>query len=322
VAATFDPEDYELRWPPQLFVDEAFRLLRRRRSPLGDFDDPPDKWVAEMEWLLTEAFVSSVPRRAFERAQSIRSWEEGPGAENVEQWISQLIEHAAHWPEPGAGKRYWSTRTAGRVHRTHMEFEEVVRAFVQLINEFMANGYLVLAFGQECVDDHDPSPRDPSPNAQEILSSRLGYPIEWPLKMIKPDLDDLCDLIEVFHDLVARPSRRWHHEHPGCWHYTDFARGSGRRLYRWRVNRLLASSTLGVRLAEEGEDLGRLVRVEPTGLEDLPERAVQAAAPETVNRVQHAIALFRARAATVEERRSAVIALAGILEERRDLLSL
>jgi hypothetical protein len=46
---------------------------------------------------------------------------------------------------------------------------------------------------------------------------------------------------------------------------------------------------------------------------------VQAAAPEAVDRVQHAIALFRPRAATVE-RRSAVIALAGILEERRGLL--
>jgi hypothetical protein len=82
----------------------------------------------------------------------------------------------------------------------------------------------------------------------------------------------------------------------------------------------LAGSDLGLRLAEEGEDLGRLVRVEPTGLEDLPEKALQAARPETVERVQHAIALFRSRNAPVEERRSAVIALAGILQERRALL--
>jgi hypothetical protein len=86
------------------------------------------------------------------------------------------------------------------------------------------------------------------------------------------------------------------------------------------VNRLLATSTLGLRLAEEGEDLGRLVRVEPTGLEDLPERALRAATPRTIDRVQHAIALFRSRTAGLEERRSAVIALAGILEERRGLL--
>jgi hypothetical protein len=107
----------------------------------------------------------------------------------------------------------------------------------------------------------------------------------------------------------------------GCgWHYSNFSTGPARRLYQWRVNRLLASSTLDLRLAEEGEDVGRLVRVEPTGLEDLSERALQAATPETSDRLGHAIALFRSRNATVEERRSAVIALAGILEERRDLL--
>jgi hypothetical protein len=77
---------------------------------------------------------------------------------------------------------------------------------------------------------------------------------------------------------------------------------------------------LGLRLAEDGEDLGRLVRVEPTGLGDLPEKALQAATPGTAERVRHAIALFRSRTAGVAERRSAVIALAGILEERRGLL--
>jgi hypothetical protein len=29
MAATFDPDDFELRWPPRLFVDEANRLRRR-----------------------------------------------------------------------------------------------------------------------------------------------------------------------------------------------------------------------------------------------------------------------------------------------------
>lgn len=46
----------------------------------------------------------------------------------------------------------------------------------------------------------------------------------------------------------------------------------------------------------------------------------RAAPPATVDRVQQAIALFRSRTASVEERRSAVTTLAGILEERRSLL--
>ena len=190
---------------------------------------------------------------------------------------------------------------------------------MRLIEEFEANGYLINAFGQKCVDDDGPRP-DPS----AVLESRLGYDVfGWPLESSRPgwEVDDFCDLVEVLHDLVARPSRRWYHEEPDCgWHYGGFATRPARRLYRWQVNRLLAGSDLGLRLAEEGEDLGRLIRIERTGLEDLPEKALQAARPENVDRVQHAIALFRSRNATVEERRSAVITLIGILEERRPLL--
>jgi hypothetical protein len=177
----------------------------------------------------------------------------------------------------------------------------------------------VQVFGQECVDDDGPLP-----DRSAVLHARLGEAVvDWPLGLTRPDwtLDDFCDLVEVFHDLVARPTTRDYQDYGNCgWHYGDFAARPARRLYRWRVNHMLGASTLGLRLAEIGEDLGRLVRVEPAGLEDLPEHAVEAAAPETVDRVQYAIALFRARAAAVEERRSAVITLAGILEERRGLL--
>lgn len=42
--------------------------------------------------------------------------------------------------------------------------------------------------------------------------------------------------------------------------------------------------------------------------------------PDTAARVQHAIAMFRKRGATAEDKRSALITLAGILEERRQLI--
>jgi hypothetical protein len=272
--------------------------------------------TTDMEWLLTEAFVSTVPVEAFKHAMSGGGWE-GPRTEDLEQWVSHLIREAAQWPQPGARKPYWSTRTASRSLPIRLDLHQTVQAFVRLIDEFQVDGYLAQAFGKECVDERG----GPGPTPADVLSRRLGYEVEWPLEYVKLGLDDFCDLVEVFHDVVARPSTRWYHDFSGCgWHYSAFATGPARRLYRWRVNRLLATSTLGLRLAEEGEDLGRLVRVEPTGLEDLPERALRAATPRTIDRVQHAIALFRSRTAGLEERRSAVIALAGILEERRGLL--
>jgi hypothetical protein len=314
VPATFDPNDYELRWPPQLFIDEANRLRRRKPDVLNLLGTPA--WAPDVKWLLTEAFVSTVPADTFVSMYSHEA--QGP-VPLAEQWLSQLLGEAANWPESGFRRPYWSARTTGRRRPARIELREVKRNFVQLMDQFEDHGYLVPAFGQYCVDDHD----SPQPEPAAVLSGRLGYAVEWPPRRPRAGwtLDQFCDLVEVFHDLVVRPASREYHDFASCgWHYSDFATGPARRLYRWRVNRLLAASTLGLRLADSGEDLGRLVRVEPTGLEDLPEKALETATPDTADRVRHAIALFRSRIAGLEERRSAVIALAGILEERRGLL--
>ncbi len=42
--------------------------------------------------------------------------------------------------------------------------------------------------------------------------------------------------------------------------------------------------------------------------------------PTSGDPVRHAVALFRRRGATAHDKRSAVVALAGVLEERRQLL--
>jgi hypothetical protein len=332
VSLMFDPDDYDLRWPPELFVDEANRLLGRRSSPDAPLrpgqPDPLSKLFRadpsgpDIEWLLTEAFVSTAPVETFRQLPLPGNTFGQRSKPTSTQWFSRLIREVATWPEPTPRKPYWSARrTGGRGGRPKLEFDDLTRSFIQVVEEFESNGYLAQVFGQECVDDQD---APPPPNRSAILEERVGYPVaDWPLGDSRPgwELDDFCDLVEVFHDMVSRPTSRFWHSYASCgWHYSAFTTGPARRLYRWRINRLLDASTLGLRLAESGEDLGRLVRVEPAGLEELPERALQTAAPETIDRVRHAIALFRSRTATVEDRRSAVIALAGVLEERRTLL--
>ncbi len=135
------------------------------------------------------------------------------------------------------------------------------------------------------------------------------------------DTDTFYGLIEVFHDLSVRPRERWFHQFDGCgWHYRAFGRDTGQALYRWRVNRLLDGAEVGLRLAEDGEDVGRLVHVVDDGRADLLEGALATPEPDVRGRVEHAIALFRGRGATEHDTRSAVITLAGILEERRQLI--
>jgi hypothetical protein len=71
---------------------------------------------------------------------------------------------------------------------------------------------------------------------------------------------------------------------------------------------------------ESGEDTGRLVRVISGNIAQLVDEVIEDADTECANAVAHAVALFRARQATRQSRRSAVIELAGILERRRSLL--
>ncbi len=66
-------------------------------------------------------------------------------------------------------------------------------------------------------------------------------------------------------------------------------------MYRWRVNEILDSSELGLRLAESGEDIGRLVRVTNDPRDVLVEHAMAATDPRDHFAIAHAVALFRSR---------------------------
>jgi len=145
--------------------------------------------------------------------------------------------------------------------------------------------------------------------------------VSWPLKPEDWDDDTFYGLIEVFHDLVARPRRRYRHDYASCgWHYHDFAADTGQAIYRDHVNGLLDAAELPLRLAEDGEDVGRLVTRPNDGRNELVE-AVLTAPPGTArDRVTHAVSLFRQRDASRDDKRSACVDLAAVLEERRRLL--
>ncbi|WSN62866.1 hypothetical protein OG467_00135 [Streptomyces sp. NBC_01361] len=171
-------------------------------------------------------------------------------------------------------------------------------------------------FGEYCVDDHDDLP-----DASEVIERRLGIPRLWPLAPEAWDEDTFYGLIEVFHDLVSCPRTRWLHNFSGCgWHHAEFHNKPARDLYRWKANRLLHEAGIEYELAAEGEDLGRLIAVTVDARSQLVHRALTDSAPDIATRIRHAIALYRGRDTTVESKRSAIVTLAGILEERRALI--
>ena len=122
---------------------------------------------------------------------------------------------------------------------------------------------------------------------------------------------------------MSRPRKRWYHKYSNCgWHYSEFHNGPARVLYRGRVNALLRSAGIEYELAAEGEDLGRLIAVTDDARAQLVHRVLNEGPgdPDVEERIHHAIATFRGRDASPTVKRSAIVTLAGILEERRTMI--
>lgn len=292
--------DFALRWPKPLFVREA-RVVMAMEAP-------------HQRLLLEEAFGDSLPVECFDQA-SRSSSKAGVGV------LSALVEQVHALPPYRPYRPYYQQRL--REHdRDPDDWEPDERVllplyFVQLYEDLESRGYFVRAFGGDCKNN---GPSEIS--ASGTVGMHLGWNPTWPLD--PNELNDegrLYDVIERMHDLVSRPRRRFTHEPDyDCIHHVDPAPAIGRELYRWQVNELLDDAGVGLRLANDGDDAGRLVTVTDEVRSDLVQTLVARAGQDTGDRVRHAISLFRRRGATDEDKRSASIALAGVLEERRDLL--
>ena len=242
--------------------------------------------------------------------------------ESPVDWLEGLASAAVDLPQQQPPPLYYSQRESDSAGGSEAALSRRVRLLVQ---EFYKDHYFAEVFGYECVDAEilgyasaGGDGNDSSP--EQELEQRVGKPHLWSNKPEAWTKSDLCDFIEVFHDLAARPTTGWFHRHNGCgWHPLAFSQSTGQAVYRGRMNQLLDKSSFELRLAETGEDTGRMVRRAPDELGRLVDDTLSEHT-STDDPVTHAVALFRDRDGGRQDRRSAVVALAGVLEERRKLL--
>jgi hypothetical protein len=299
--------DYEVAWPRD--------LIRRDLSDLVNSTTQKD-WEVKVDLLLRDAFISGIPRDQFRGLGGSGFGVPDAPLTDQRKFLVSILRRLDSFPEPSARRPYWSERKSGASTPQSVGIEPIARTYVHTVKALEDSGYFEEAFTKDCVDD--PS----TVSAASLIADLVGRDDIWPLNPMRlvDDLDAFFDVVEVLHDLVARPRNGWIHDYCGCgWHYTEFSRDSGRRLYRWHVNRLLDRSDLGVRLADDGEDEGRLIAVTDNARTELL-GVMTERIDDTADQVRHAIALFRQRGATEHDKRSAVTSLALVLEERRSLL--
>jgi len=323
---TFQGEDYLLRWPLELFRTRLAHLIN------GHLDGSIGAgWTDQVELLLADAFESDQPMQNFNSAANQSGtgadpWAVVPGATGTRRvgnsgrdFLVRMLRAADTFPHELRRAPYRSQRSRGvdLTETTGVSLATAVSRFISLVARLEDRGYFERSFQKDCVDN--PATINPA----DLILAEIGVPDLWPLatNRFASDQDLFLDVVEVLGEFVAAPQSRYLHPYGQCgWHHQDFSISQGRELYYWQVNRLLSQTSLGLQLATSGEDRGRLVETSGDPRNDLVALTVEVAGDDTRDPIQHAIALFRRRGASLEDKRSACVTLAGVLELRRQLL--
>ena len=165
-------------------------------------------------------------------------------------------------------------------------------------------------FGKDCVDEGYIPGRSAGTDPGAYVKLNLGRDL-WPFEEKLPELDEewVFTIIEFLYDHAAKPTRVWHHNFAGCgMHVNEVDEPLGHRALRDSANRYLPRYGSGFELQENGEIWQRA----PSGLEFLA--PIATGEPSIDDKVQHAIATFRNRTATDQQKRDSINNLADILE--------
>ncbi|MFD5600025.1 hypothetical protein ACFWHR_08200 [Leucobacter sp. NPDC058333] len=294
--------DYSLVWPRELFEWEAKRILALK----GDLS-------AKIEALLSEAFADADVAGATTLATS---WPSSASNDDQDRTRLRALIADGSPVRPYKRAQYWLERQEGASPRAQRKL--LSQAFLELIEDMQECGYFPKVLPKGCVDIYGSWNENPGAD----ISKAILYDVAWPDDLKQESLsfpdDVLFSVIEYLHDQAQRPRTRSMHGWNDCgYHYDDYNKASGGVVYRWRVNDLLDSYDVGLRLGSRGDETGKLIRHAALGLDELADQAVAVDKSERDNIVAEAIQLYRKRAATTTDRRAAIAQLANYLELRR-----
>lgn len=299
---------YSLAWPRDLFVWEARRVLSLGPSDLS----------GAISLLLTEAFEDADVASAFGAftGASLGSFESLLMPIAARRWLDDLLRDESRLL-PHVAPVYWAERQGDSSSMPSEAKLSFAYEFIELLCDFQEADYFPRALPRDCVDD----PVDTKEITRRIRAA-TKQAIDWPIHASNADAlpqSALFSLVEFFNDQAQRPRViETIHTYADCGpHYGSHNRQSGGAVYRWRVNALLQSHSVGLKLASTGTERGRLVRHFDSALDDLADAQMRQRTDDPHDEVAHAVRGFRERGASLPQKRAALALLAGMLELRR-----
>lgn len=287
----------ELRWPHQL-VEAALEGLRAARAPSGHYELLLEEALADSDVLLRfRAIGSGLPF-------DYEAWSTGRPSSAQQEFISELrVDRSRRRP----------THADGSVGQSRSSSDPLVTmksCLDQWLADWVARGYYdgVLrrssAFSAAC-------------SATGASLVELYDVLHLSNGSLWRNVDDFLANLERLHHQAERPRARVPHlDH---FHYSEPDPLLASSLFRWRVNECLNYHGIprAMVLTANGD-----VRFDESVADEMRAfRSDLALMPQTqLPEVEHALSLFHRPGATLHDKRSACVALAGVLEDRRSLL--
>lgn len=306
---TVTANQYALRWPQELFVWEANRLLAL----------PNDSLIPAVQHLVVEAIQDGSANADFKAAAGLHAPDWGvPGhQEGARGWLRDLITTPGKLT-PYSAPVYWAQREGKAQGAPAEGIPSLAKSFSKVLLELQELGYFPEALPQDCVD-----------NAVnwEYVSKRASDAIfldfDWDGEIDSARYWEeplLYSLIEYFHDEAQRPRvEEYLHEYAGCGsHYGSHNVDSGGVVYRWRINDLLSRFDVHLRLGAVGEERGRLIKHFSAEVDVQANERVRRTVDKPEDEIALAIRTYRERGASVIQKRHALTLFAGVLEGQRD----
>jgi len=230
-------------------------------------------------------------------------------------------------PQP---RQYFSERQGRGPKAAPLPIESIRKLVVSAFDSFQERGYMQEAFGIQCVDGDSEGSLGWNPdghftratlreNIWPYRQERVIQEFDGPRRIVNWeawDADTLFDVVEVMHDLISKPLDGTYHGFSDCgWHYETFSRLEGQVDFRQEMNQILQLNDPPYKL----DDQGQIIEVGEPEFDQLLDASVPPGTDDDLitSKITAAVSGFRARGATVDDRRHAVRDLADVLEAIR-----